>query len=200
VLGFDMTIKLRYGNTNTFLVPCNGGYLLVDTDYAGTLPALYKALKAAGVQMKDIAYVLATHYHPDHMGLIPELMKQGVRLLLMDTQTEDVHFSDQIFAREKALRFVPIDESEAKVVSCHESRAFLAGIGIAGEINSTPSHSRDSVSLILDDGDCIVGDLEPMEYLSAYGENPALKADWDAIMNFCPKRILYSHGNEKVFT
>ena len=164
-----MTIKLRYGNTNTFLVPGNGEYLLVDTDYAGTLPAFYKALKAAGVQMKDISFVLATHYHPDHMGLIPELMKQGVKLLLMETQTGDVHFSDQIFAREKTTHFFPIDESEATVISCRNSRAFLTSIGIAGEIIPTPSHSRDSVSLILDDGDCLVGDLEPVEYLSAYG-------------------------------
>ena len=74
--------------------------------------------------MKDIAFVLATHYHPDHMGLIPELMKQGVSLLLMDTQTKDVHFSDQIFAREKTLRFIPIDESEATVISCRNSRAW----------------------------------------------------------------------------
>ena len=192
-----MTIKLRYGNTNTFLVPGNGGYLLVDTDYAGTLPAFYKALKTAGVRLKDIAYVLATHYHPDHMGLIPELMKQGVRLLLMDTQTKDVHYPDQIFAREKALRFVPVDESAAEVVGCRDSRAFLAGIGIAGEIVSTPSHSRDSVSLVLDDGDCLVGDLEPMENLSAYADNPALKADWDAILGFRPKRFFYSHANEK---
>ena len=147
--------------------------------------------------MKDIAFVLATHYHPDHMGLIPELMKQGVKLLLMDTQMKDIHFSNPIFAREKTLRFEPIDESNAKVISCRDSRAFLTGIGIAGEIVSTPSHSRDSVSLILDDGDCLVGDLEPMEYLSAYADNPALKADWDTVMSFCPKRILVSHVNEK---
>ena len=192
-----MTIKLRYGNTNTFLVPCSSGYLLVDTDYAGTLSAFYKALKATGVQVKDILFVLASHYHPDHMGLIPELMEQGINLLLMDTQTKDVHYSDQIFAREKAMHFVPIDESEAKVISCRESRAFLTSIGIAGEIISTPSHSRDSVSLVLDDGDCFVGDLEPQEYLSAYDDNPALKRDWDAILSFCPKRILFSHVNEK---
>ena len=196
----DMTIKLRYGNTNTFLVPGNGRYLLVDTDYAGTLPAFYKALKTAGVQMKDIAFILATHYHPDHMGLIPELMKQGIKLLLIDTQTNDIHYSDPIFSREKSLCFAPIDESKAEVVSCRESRAFLANIGIAGEIISTPSHSRDSVSLVLDDGDCLVGDLEPLEYLSAYGDNPALKADWDDILSFRPKHILYSHANEKALT
>jgi hypothetical protein len=85
----------------------------------------------------------------------------------------------------------------APVIRCCESRAFLAGIGTAGEIVSTPSHSRDGVSLVLDDGDCLVGDLEPKEYLSAYADNPALKADWDTVMSFCPKRIPHSHVNEK---
>ncbi len=115
----------------------------------------------------------------------------------LSNQRGTTHYSDQIFSREKHLRFRPIDESEAKIVSCSESRAFLAGIWITWENISTPSHSRDSVSLILDDGDCFVGDLEPMEYLSAYQENPALKKDWDAILRFCPKHILYSHVNEK---
>ena len=59
-------IKLKYGNTNTFYIPGDRGGVLVDTDYAGTLPAFYKALKRSGLQVKDIAYVLATHYHPDH--------------------------------------------------------------------------------------------------------------------------------------
>ena len=74
-------IRLRYGNTNTFLIPGSGGYLLLDTGYAGTLPAFYRAIRQAGVRVSDISFVLATHYHPDHMGLIPELMKLGVKLL-----------------------------------------------------------------------------------------------------------------------
>ena len=68
-------IRLRYGNTNTFLIPAARGYLLLDTDYAGTLPAFYRAIKTNAVQVKEIGWVLATHYHPDHMGLIPDLMK-----------------------------------------------------------------------------------------------------------------------------
>ena len=121
-------IQLRYGKTNTFLIPCSGSYLLVDTDYAGTLPAFYRAIKQAGVMVPNIAWVLATHYHPDHMGLIPELMKQSMKLLLVDTQKNSVHFSDSIFARDK-LPFEPIDETKARVISCAESKAFLSEIG-----------------------------------------------------------------------
>ena len=192
-----MTIHLKYGNTNTFFIQGSKGGLLVDTDYAGTLPALYKALKQSGIKVKDIEYVLATHYHPDHMGLISELMKQGVRLLLIDIQKDFVHFSDGLFARDK-LPYSPIDETLATIITCEESRASLMRMGIAGEIIQTASHSEDSVSLILDDGDCLVGDLEPFEYIEAYGKNHKLKDDWAQILSFHPKRIFYSHRPERV--
>ena len=72
-----MICKLRYGNTNTFFIQGIGGGLLVDTDFAGTLPAFYRAIKEHNIKSSDISYVLATHYHPDHIGLISELIKQG---------------------------------------------------------------------------------------------------------------------------
>ncbi|MBQ8845828.1 MAG: MBL fold metallo-hydrolase [Lachnospiraceae bacterium] len=194
-----MVTRLKYGNTNTFFIRGTAGNLLVDTDYAGTLPLFYKEIKRQNISLKDIAYVLATHYHPDHMGLVSELMKQGVKLLLVDVQREYVGFSDEIFAREPRLGYEPICVEGATVISCEESRAFLRRLGIEGEIISTPRHSKDSVSLILDDGTCIVGDLEPMEYLGAYEENEKLKKDWERILSRKPKRIYYAHANEKVF-
>ena len=190
-------LRLKYGNTNTFFVEGSHGGLLVDTDYAGTLPAFYKALKQNDIRIRDIEYVMATHYHPDHMGLISELMKQGVKLLLLDVQRSYVHFSDAVFAREKTAA-APIDETQAVILSCEESREFLQRIGISGQIVHTPSHSEDSVSLVLDDGDCFVGDLEPVEYLEGYTENPRLKNDWERILSFHPGRVLYAHAPEKV--
>ena len=187
-------ILLRYGNTNTFLIPGSGGYLLLDTDYAGTLPAFLRSVRQAGIKVSDISYVMATHYHPDHMGLIPELMRLGVKLLLIDTQKDFVHFSDYIFARDR-LSFDPVDETKAAVISCADSRAFLAGIGIGGEIISTPSHSPDSISLVLDDGDCFVGDLQPREYMGAYEGNETVKADWTKLMDLRPGRVFYAHAN-----
>ena len=191
--------KLRYGNTNTFYIAGANGGLLIDTDYAGTLPQFFKAIKNARIDISDISYMLATHYHPDHIGIVSELQKLGVTLLIVDVQRSSVHFADEIFSRDKRLNYKPIDENVAKVISCAESRSFLCSIGISGEIIYTPSHSEDSVSIILDDGNCIVGDLEPVEYLAAYDHNPRLKSDWEQIMSYHPKRILSAHANEKEF-
>ena len=191
-------IRLKYGNTNTFYVPGKSGGLLIDTDYAGTLQAFFRSLKMNHLELDDISYVLPTHCHPDHIGLIGELQHLGVKLLLIDKQLATVHFPDEIYGRDKHLRYVPIDENQATVISCDESRKFLLSIGIEGEIISTPSHSEDSVSVILDCGDCFVGDLEPYEYLDGYEDNPQLQKDWNRILRMNPKRILYAHANEKI--
>lgn len=190
--------KLKYGNTNTFLIKGINGNLLFDTDYAGTMQAFYKEIKKYKINICDITYLLASHYHPDHIGLVSELMKQGVKLLLLDTQYPYVHFSDYVFNREKNLKYEPIDADKAIVFSEKNSREILNSIGIKGEIISATSHSLDSISLILDDGICFVGDLEAIEYLDAYDENITLKEDWKIIMSYNPKMIYYAHANEKV--
>lgn len=190
-------IRLRYGNTNTFFIRGKNANLLIDTDYAGTLPAFYKEIKRHNIDTKDITYVIATHFHPDHIGIISELMGLGVKLLLIDVQVPFVHFSDEIFSRDKRLKYNPINENDAVLITCEQSREFLNEMGIYGEIIRTPSHSKDSISVVLDNGICIVGDLEPMEYLEAYVNNSDLKHDWDLILSYNPKKIYYSHANEK---
>lgn len=192
-----MQTKLKYGNTNTFFIRGMRGNLLVDTDYAGTLPAFYKAIKEQEIKISDITYVLATHYHPDHIGLISELIRLGVKLLVVDAQCPYIHFADTIFGRDKSLAYEPIPTDHATIIGTEESRAFLKRLGIDGEIVRTTSHSADSISLILDGGECFVGDLEPIEYLAAYEQNDKLKHDWELIMRFTPKTIYYAHANEK---
>ena len=48
-------VTLRYGNTRTFLVRGITGCLLVDTDYAGTMKAFYRALKEHEIRLSDIS-------------------------------------------------------------------------------------------------------------------------------------------------
>ena len=194
-----MITKIRYGNTNTFLIRGTKANLMIDTDYAGTLPAFYKAIKELGIKVSDINYVLATHYHPDHIGLVSELMEQGVKLIIMESQVDHVHYSDSIFAREPHLNYKPIDESKALILSFDDARSFLASLGIDGNIGSTESHSKDSIYVSLSDGSFILGDLEPLEYLDAYKDNVTLRNDWDEILKQNPKLLLYAHANAKQF-
>ena len=58
--------------------------------------------------------------------------------------------------------------------------------------------AKDSISLILDNGICFVGDLETIEYLDAYDGNSKLKSDWNLVMSYNPKKIYYAHANEKI--
>ena len=78
-----------------------------------------------------------------------------------------------------------------------DSRAYLQAIGIAGELLATPSHSADGISVMLDSGDCIVGDLQPRALAEGYEDNAALLADWERITRRRPKRILYAHWPEE---
>lgn len=189
-----MIITLKYGNTNTYYT----GGLLIDTDMPGTLPSLRRALKAQGLTQGDVRYVLATHWHPDHVGLIGELTQGGAQLLLPDWQLPYVHSSDAIFARDRRCGFVPVDERRARVICAGDSRAFLASLGIAGELVRTTGHSPDGAALLLDDGNALVGDLEPLAFLDGYDDNPALRADWDSLLRGGARVILYGHANRQV--
>jgi len=189
-------VTLRYGNTYTFLIRGSSGCLLVDTDYAGTMRGFYRALKANGIQLNQISCMMATHYHPDHCGLIGQLQEQGLQLLLADSQAEAVHYPDYIFAREKR-EYTPVKPAQAVIIDVNESRLFLKKLGIEGEIIRTASHSPDSVSLILDDGNCFVGDLDAYEYIGAYADNELLAEDWKLILARNPKMIHFAHAPQR---
>lgn len=42
---------LRYGNTNTFFIKNASDGLLIDTDWAGTFPMFYKAIKEQNITL-----------------------------------------------------------------------------------------------------------------------------------------------------
>lgn len=191
-----MITKIKYGNTNTFFVSGSNGGILVDTDWAGTLPAFYRAIKDK-VTVEQINYLLITHYHPNHMGIAGELMNLGVKLLLLDIQRDYVQYSNPIFAKEKNRRYIPIHTDQATVITCQESRAFLKELGINGEIVYTPGHSDDSISLVLDDGSAIVGDLYTWESALGY-DNPQVMDSWQLLKSKGVIRAFYGHANEQV--
>ncbi len=109
--------KLIYGNTNTFLV---NRCLLVDTDWAGTLHGFFRCIGQNGVKLKEVKYLLITHFHPDHMGIAGELAELGIKIIAVEEQREFIHDSDHIFLKDKKTNFKPIDDSRVIILSCKE--------------------------------------------------------------------------------
>ncbi len=188
-------ITLKYGNTNTYLLNINNGYLLFDTDYAGTLNAFYKVIKQYNIKVSDIKYVVCSHYHPDHCGIVGNLMNDGVKLLLIENQLNYVNFFDYIFKREKQA-YLEIDKKQAIIINNNDTRNFLKSIGIDGEIINTNSHSEDGIALCMDDGSAFVGDINPYQYIDTFEDKEKLKNDWDKISSMNPKVIYFAHRPE----
>lgn len=197
IKGNSMIHELQYDNTNTYLIFGTKGLLLFDTGWAGTFMKMCKALGEKGIKLQDIDYLLISHFHPDHMGIAGELAKQGVTVVVMESQEEFVHASDHIFERDKRFAYVPINDDNVKHLSFEDSRALLKELGIAGQIIPTPGHSEDSVSLMLDSGDVFVGDLYPLYELEVH-EEPDVQESWKRILATKPKRIFYGHAKTAV--
>ena len=186
-------VELHYSSTNTYLIEGGRGILLFDTGYAGTLPAFFRALKAAGIPAQEISNVLISHFHPDHCGIAGEIAELGPKIAVTDVQKAFLHAADPVFAKEKKLHFTPIREEQVRVVPIPESREFLGELGISGEILHTPGHSEDSISLCLDSGDFFVGDLNPLYELPLHRGTETADS-WEKLLSRQPKTIYYGHA------
>jgi glyoxylase-like metal-dependent hydrolase (beta-lactamase superfamily II) len=152
-------VNIGYRSTNYYVLADRAPRLLIDAGWPGTLAALRHAGQRMGVRLEDIPYQLVTHYHPDHAGLAEELKHLGVRLLVLDTQQAGIPLLGTYVKPQD--HYTEIQPAGNILLTSAESRAFLGGIGVQGEILSTPGHSADSVTLVLDEGAAFTGDLTP---------------------------------------
>jgi endoribonuclease LACTB2 len=187
-------VNVGYDSTNYYIVEAKNGKLLVDCGWPGTLPKFNAELKRKGISLKEIKYLLVTHFHPDHAGLAQELKNQGIKLLVLGSQIDFVApFAD--FFKGKNLPYVPITQNDNLVLKLEDSRKFLASIGLNGEILYTPGHSDDSVTLILDEGYAFTGDLHP-SFMNI--DDKATRASWDKIYQHKIRRIFPGHGSSAI--
>lgn len=182
-------LNLGYDSTNYYLLLAQPKALLVDIGFPQTLAKLQHRLNSYDLQLKQIGYLLVTHYHPDHAGLAQELKNAGLTLIVLEEQLAAI---PQLGGYLKAEHnYQPIRLDDNRVISFAESRAFLASIGIQGEIIATPGHSDDSVSLVLDSGAAFIGDLPP-PYMDE--TNQDLQRSWAALQARNVRVIYPGHG------
>ena len=188
-----MIKEIKYDATNTYLIKGGKGTLLFDTGWAGTLQAFWHAMGEKGEKVQDINYIMISHFHPDHMGIAQEIADMGPVICVADIQKDYIHSSDHIFEREKKAGFIPVRDETIRCFAIKESRAFLKELGIDGEVFSTPGHSDDSISLMLDSGELFVGDLNPLYELELH-RGTLIEETWNMLLSMKPRKVYYGHA------
>jgi glyoxylase-like metal-dependent hydrolase (beta-lactamase superfamily II) len=84
-------VPFELGAVNVHLIELEDGYLMVDAGH-GTpecLAALEAGLAHHSVDWSDIRTLFLTHAHPDHVGLVPQIVERtGARVLMHPAEAE----------------------------------------------------------------------------------------------------------------
>lgn len=161
--------------THVFLIQGGGGAVLVDTGSPGAADTILEQMEEHGVTPQDLRLILITHGHTDHFGSAAALRERTgapVAAHKLDAQAlrQGIHQPDSLkptgpllalVMRLGALRtlFVPDHVPTVEPDIAFETPFRLDPYGVAGQVIHTPGHTPGAVSVVLDDGAAIVGDM-----------------------------------------
>jgi len=187
-------ITIRSHGVNLFPIEAGDGLLLVDAGWPRSLPDLKAGLEAAGRRLSALRFVLATHAHPDHAGLMQVLKDHcGVRRIVPEVQRGALAELNRFFERKPDRHFRPFVPDGADLVVGDADREVLRSIGVDGEILVTPGHTDDSVSLVLASGEAFTGDLTRPD-LATPAQAVAVAASWRALLARGATTFYPAHG------
>lgn len=187
-------IRLTNNSTNCYLLTLNNGWLLIDTGLPDTFSQFLQLLGQKDISVNEIDYLLITHYHPNHAGLTQYLRDLGINLIIHEDQIPYINKLNLFYKKNPKANFRDIVMGNYIILNESNSRSFLESIGINGDLITTPGHSDDSISLILDHNCAFTGDLPPYNMTNSY-DDLVIEDSWDMLLQYKVKTIYPSHGD-----
>lgn len=186
-------VTFRYQNTTCFLLPSADGknLLAFDAGYPCSLYEYARGVKGTGYRFDQIKWAMVSHFHLDHAGLVRDFQDAGIQCLLFENQGGGIEEMESIIKRSYP-KYEPILKDGFLPLKTTDSRAFLASIGINGEVVQTVGHSDDSVSLITDAHEVLIGDLYPISQIM--DDDVKSLQSWARIRDMGGKHIHPSHA------
>jgi glyoxylase-like metal-dependent hydrolase (beta-lactamase superfamily II) len=217
-------VSIPLSMSHIYLIPCQGGYLQVDTGYEHDYPLYRRNLAKAGIPIESIRYLLLTHHHDDHVGFLNEftrdtdltIIAHGQAASLLQSGRNDktrgggyvnnfiklvaglkMHFDPRW-----TLTFPPFTLRRKDILLTGDDTTVLRHLGIPGTILYTPGHCIDHVSMILDTGETFCGDAAASFLLWAgtryctvfMTDMEEAYRSWDKMLNSGAQMIYPAHG------
>ncbi len=213
-------ICIKTGFTNAFLIPAKKGYLLIDTGYADDYDLFREALSHQKIHIVDISYILLTHHHDDHAGFAAKLAKDSNAVIIAhkdaiprlsqgknDSSKKPVNFCVGVFLSIFSIfhndAYPEVSLKASDIIITSDDNTILNEIGIPGKIIETPGHTKESISVVLDNGHAFIGDAA-MDLFSICmcQHRPILVEDeqqvfssWRKLKEAGAKTVYISHGD-----
>ena len=160
-----MLIRIKGAISNCYLL-LGEKPVLVDTGAPGDLRRILAALKAHGLEPKQLALILLTHGHSDHAGCAAELKRRSGALVA-------IHAGDAALVRAGRNGVIAVQDTLGRILRPFVDEEFEAfepdlvfqqGIalepyGLRGRVVPTPGHTPGSASVVLASGEALIGDV-----------------------------------------
>jgi glyoxylase-like metal-dependent hydrolase (beta-lactamase superfamily II) len=204
-----------FGHANVFFIRTGDGYILVDAGMPGDPETLDEVFATAGVDPSTIGLIVVTHGHMDHMGLTAYAKEiTGAQVLChqsLSGRLASGEIEDSV-AQNLMGRFINFMAGIQELTGGGNIEGVQADIlvgdsfdlseyGISGRVIHTPGHSLGSLSIVLDNGETLIGDMVRDKGDGEIGpgmfyeDKEALVASLEEVV-LCDSRTIYlSHGN-----
>lgn len=191
---------------NSFIVKGKDRAVIVDAGNPGSRKEILNALSQHNIEKETVGLIVITHAHRDHYGGALELKKylkvplaiqqNGVPLV---SRGEIAPIKLQGLPGILAWPFTSRGKINPVVPELSFDRSLnLTVFGIPGAVISTPGHTLCSATVILDNGECIIGDLLMFKFpFLGLPAKPFFATDMDCCLNCL--RLLLKKGIKKFY-
>lgn len=203
------TLPLAY--TNCYMIKGEAGCILVDCGRQMQAGRFKRLLKAQGISPSEVNLIIITHAHFDHVGSLAAIKQQCSCPVMAHPREAELIEKGRVVIppgtnhlgrmvswlgnhNKRCLGFKP-----TQVELQPEAEADLSPYGVAGKVIPTPGHTPGSLSVLLDDGRAVVGDLA-MNFIGStnypiFAELPSqIWESWQLLLDRGATRFYPAHG------
>ncbi|MDW7733736.1 MAG: MBL fold metallo-hydrolase [Methanolobus sp.] len=200
------------GTSNAYLISDNDTVLLVDAGNEGRIGDMEVALKKNGLEFSDIAIIIVTHSHYDHVGCLAEIKKRSRAKVIV--HRDEANFLSNgctpfpegtmicskvinriggLFLSDRA-RCAPVHPD---IIVDGECELMIPGLEVT--ILPTPGHTSGSVSVIINNECSFVGDtlfsvIPGTVYPPFANDRETLIKSWEKLLSIGCRTFYPGHG------